>query len=81
MIPIDPQDPGSQEEVIIETITDNDLGQMFFIDNTVLVSRSSGEILFFKREVDEKTNKVSWNNFYTLELKGSIFFMKGNDRL
>ena len=42
-------------EYLYQDIFDKDLGQMFLIKETILVSRSSSEILFFKLVMDEFT--------------------------
>ena len=40
-----------------EKIYDKDLGQMFLINETALIARSSSQILFFKLELDEFTKE------------------------
>ena len=54
---------------------------MFLINETVLIARSSNQILFFKLELDEFTGSSNWNNYYTIEEGGNIFYIKGNKRI
>ena len=70
-----------KEAYIYEKIIDKDLGQMYLINNTALVARCSSQVLFFKLKVDEFTKEKSWNNYRTLELRGMIYFIKGNKRI
>lgn len=42
-------------EYVYQDIYDKDLGQMFLINETALVCRSSSQILFFKLEIDQFT--------------------------
>ena len=65
-------------EVYQETITDRCLGQMFMIDETALISRSSDQTLFFKLVYDEVTKEDNWVNYFTLPVSGQIYFIKGN---
>lgn len=53
---------------------------MFLIDEKVLISRSSDQILMFRREFDRVTKEESWINYHTLHVSGQIFFIKGNKR-
>jgi hypothetical protein len=64
-----------------QDIFDKDLGQMFLINETALVARSSAQILFFKLVLDEFTGYKKWTNYYTIEEGGNIFFIKGNKRI
>ena len=68
-------------ETQAEKITDVDLGTMFLIKETCLVCRSSGNILFFKRIYDEKTEKWYWTQYHKLQHKGLLYFIKGNIRI
>lgn len=54
---------------------------MFLIKETCLVARSSGNILFFKRIYDEKTEKWYWTEYFKLQHKGLLYFIKGNIRI
>ena len=64
-----------------QKIFDKDLGQMFLINETALVARSSSQILFFRLILDEFTGLKSWVNYHTIEEGGNIFFIKGNKRI
>jgi len=44
-----------KDDYIYQDIYDKDLGQMFLINETALVCRSSSLILFFKLEIDQFT--------------------------
>jgi hypothetical protein len=70
-----------KNDYIFQDIFDKDLGQMFLINETVLVARSSSQILFFKLELDEFTGESEWVNYYTIEKGGNIYFVKGNKRI
>lgn len=54
-VKVDPKNLNEIKEMQFEQITDVDLGTMFLIKETCLVARSSGNILFFKRIWDDKT--------------------------
>ena len=47
-------------------MTDQDLGSMYFIYNQAIVCRSSKEILFFKRELNEDTEEWTWKNYHVI---------------
>lgn len=61
-------------------MTDMDLGQMFLIFNTALIARSSSDILFFKIEKDDE-GKREWKQYKMLEVRGFIYYIKGNVRI
>ena len=50
------------------------------VDETALISRSSDQILFFKRVYDKVTKTTQWENYHTLDKMGNIFFIPGNIR-
>lgn len=54
---------------------------MFLINETALMVRSSSQILFYKREIDKFTGSKDWINYFTIEMGGNIFFIKGNNRI
>jgi hypothetical protein len=54
---------------------------MYLINNKALVARCSSQILFFKLKIDEFTKEKSWVNYQVLELRGFIYFIKGNKRI
>lgn len=69
------------DRAYFEKIYDKDLGQMFLVNETALIARSSSQILFFKLELDEFTKEKYWHNYHTLDQGGSIYFIKGNKRI
>jgi hypothetical protein len=52
---------------------------MFLIDNKALVARCSSEILFFKLKFDQKKGGYVWSRYHTLEHRGFINYIKGNN--
>ena len=74
-------DVQGDHEFAYEKIYDKDLGQMFLVNETALIARSSSQILFFKLDLDEFTKEKYWRNYHTLDQGGSIFFIKGNKRI
>ena len=54
---------------------------MYLINGRCLIARSSSKILFFKIESDKFTGAKSWENFHTLNVRGMIYFIKGNKRI
>lgn len=64
-----------------QKIFDKDLGQMFLINETALVARSSAQILFFRLYLDEFTGQKNWINYFTIEEGGNIYHIKGNKRI
>ena len=64
-----------------QDIYDKDLGQMFLINETALVCRSSSLILFFRLILDQFTGQKEWNLYETLQFGGNVFFIKGNWRI
>jgi hypothetical protein len=57
-------------------MTELDLGTMFLIYNRALISRTSSEVNFFK--INENGE---WERYYTLPIRGFIYFIKGNIRI
>ena len=53
-----------------EKITDRALGQMFMIDEKILISRSSDQIILFRRQYDRVTKETRWINYFTLFISG-----------
>ena len=66
-----------------DRMTEMDLGQMYLIYNSALIARSSSDILFFKIEVDEDTEERTrkWKQYKMLEVRGFIYYIKGNVRI
>ena len=54
---------------------------MYLINGTALIARSSSKVLFFKLKRDEFTGEQSWTNYYTIQNRGFIYFIKGNKRI
>lgn len=69
-------------DVQYEKMTDVDLGQMYLVNNKALIARSSSKVLFFKIFKDEEDpNKKEWKLYNELEVRGFIYFIKGNKRI
>ena len=62
-------------------MTEMDLGQMYLVYNSALVARSSSDILFFKIVKDEETGERKWKLYHTEEVRGFIYYIKGNVRI
>jgi len=56
-------------------MTDLDLGTMYLVYNKALISRTSTEVNFFRIEEGE------WKRYYTLPIRGFIYYVKGNIRI
>lgn len=65
----------------MEIIHNRDLGTMYMINNKALVARCSSQILFFKKITDEFTNETRWVKYHDLQLRGFLYFIKGNKRI
>jgi len=65
----------------LEQIIDKDLGQMYLVNGKALIARSSSQILFFKQVTDEFTLEKAWQIYWTLNIRGFIYFIKGNKRI
>jgi len=70
-----------KDDYMLEQIIDKDLGQMYLINEKALIARSSSQILFFKQETDPFTFEKSWQCYKTLNIRGFIYFIKGNKRI
>ena len=63
-------------------MTDKDLGQMYLFNDKALIARSSSTVLFFKITADEEDPEdKSWQLYKTLNVRGFIYFIKGNKRI
>jgi len=67
-------------------MTELDLGQMFLIYNKALVARSSGDIVFFRREEVEAENGIGppvkkWKLYHQIQARGFLYYIKGNIRI
>ena len=65
----------------MEQICSRDLGTMYLINEECLVARSSGDILFFKQEVNEITELLEWKQYLVIPARGFIYYIKGNVRI
>jgi hypothetical protein len=59
---------------------------MYLVNNKALIARSSSKIVFFKifEEEDENdSSKIvkSWKQYKQLNIRGFIYFIKGNKRI
>ena len=54
---------------------------MYLIYNTALAARSSSEIVFFKIETEENTERRRWKQYHTIEERGFVYYIKGNVRI
>lgn len=71
----------TKDDYYLEKIHNKDLGEMYLINEKALVTRSSDQILFFKMELDDFTKEKSWCNYFTLDIQGFVYFIKGNKRI
>ena len=64
-----------------QRIVDQDLGTMYLINNKALVVRASSQILFFKQVINPFSKNRYWEQYDSLDIRGFIFFIRGNERL
>lgn len=64
-----------------QRIIELDLGQMIFIFNQAVAVRSSGKVLFFKQEWNHFEKRFKWINYHTINVRGFLYFIKGNIRI
>jgi len=69
------------DDYILDKIYDKDLGDMYMIYDKAIIARCSDLILFFKLEYDPVTKEKSWTNYHTEEIRGFVYFIKGNKRI
>ena len=55
-----------------DKMTDLDLGQMYLINQTALMVRSSGSIYFFKLKYDGISKTRQWSQYHKLDISGFI---------
>ena len=69
----------NQKAVKLERIThEAELGPMYLLYDQALVTQSSGNIVFYKK--DEETGL--WTEYHRLpKMRGQIYFIKGNKRI
>jgi len=53
-------------------MTNLDLGQLFLYQNEILITRSSQQILFFRRMYDKKENIKTWQQYHSFQSKGLV---------
>ena len=57
-----------------------DMGQMYLIYDKALVARSSSDILFFKLVKDDEGVR-RWEQYKMINVRGFIYYIKGNVRI
>ena len=60
---------------------EKDLDQMVLIYGKALIVRSSSQVLFFKQVYDKVTESWSWEQYNEINVRGLIYFIKGNVRI
>jgi hypothetical protein len=60
---------------------DKDLDQMVLIYGKALIVRSSSQVLFFKQVYDKVNEAWSWEQYNEIDVRGLIYFIKGNIRI
>lgn len=63
-----------------DKMTDMDMGQMYLIYDKALVARSSSDILFFKLVKDDEGVR-RWEQYKMINVRGFIYYIKGNVRI
>ena len=53
---------------------------MYIFKNKVMIVRSSAHILLLKLEENEYTGNMDWKEYTSLNLKGQLYYVKGNKR-
>ena len=71
----------NMDEVRYEDIVDGELGQMQLVYGKVLIATASSQILFFKQEYDPVEEKTSWVEYHSIDVRGNIYYIKGNIRI
>ena len=66
-----------------EKLTDQDMGAMYIIFDEALVTRSSGSILFFKLQKEDRFDeRQKWTLYQTIDdMRGNIYYIRGNQRI
>jgi hypothetical protein len=55
-----------------EKMTKLDLGDMFMYQNEILITRSSMQILFFRKMQDKSTGNKVWQQYHSFQSKGLV---------
>jgi hypothetical protein len=53
---------------------------MFLVFNQLLVARTSSNVTIYKYEQNDETKEWEWNIQEVLEIRGFVYFIKGNVR-
>ena len=53
---------------------------MFLVFNQLLVARTSSNVTIYKYEQNDETKEWEWNIHEILEIRGFVYFIKGNVR-
>ena len=54
------------------------MGEIYFAYNKVIISQSSQEIIFYKLEKTDADVFPEWKEYFKLQIKGLIHYIKGN---
>ena len=54
---------------------------MYLIYGKALAVKSSSQIIFFKQELDVNSGQKIWKEYYQLNIRGFLFYIKGNIRI
>jgi len=74
--------PGKDtDNFLVDRMTERDLGQMYLVYNSALICRSSSQILFFRIETNEITERREWKLYEEINSRGFIYYIKGNIRI
>lgn len=73
--------PKKLDEYKFQKVIDRDLGQMELLFDQALVIRSSSKVLFFKQEYNELTEQTEWQLYNSINVRGFIYFIRGNVRI
>ena len=75
--------PKRPNKILKQQIWDYDLGQMYLVNNKILMVKSSCEIVFFKHQatkefasdgpIDQPNNVLRWVKYHTIDITGFIF--------
>jgi hypothetical protein len=82
--------PKRPNKILKQQIWDYDLGQMYLVNNKILMVKSSCEIVFFKHQatkeyardgpIDQPNNVLRWVKYHTIDITGFIFHFQGDER-
>ena len=69
------------EDYRLEQITEREVGQMVLVYDQALIVRSSTKIQFYKQVFNQVTETKEWKLYHELNVRGMIYFCKGNIRI